>query len=288
MLPSLSSWHLVLFLFITSSLADWSLDSPSGGAGGIDDPASQLRLDANPIVPNTVTDDFSTSGVDGVLNLAQVSQDGKIGEVANIGIDSSTFEIASSGCSPPSPGKKRRRVRRGNDSTACSAGDMFKNTPSQFKQPSADPGKQQTPTADPGSKTPPSANASPRKFIPKLSPEAEHLSRIFLPKENRPREDDYTCRKEGYYIPVCARDGLELMGQMNGGFVNFLDPCLPGTSFVFVFFPSSWPHPLLPQPVKFSCYISTDAWIQKRKSKAWMYQWLIDIQLPDPPLARFC
>lgn len=235
MLQALSSWHLVLFLFITSSLADWSLDSPSGGAGGgLDDPALQLRFDANPVVPSTVTDDFSTSEADaGVLNdLAQVSQDGNIGEVANVGIDPPTFQIASSGCSPPSspPGKKRRRVRRGSDSTACPAGDMFKNTPSQFKfkQPAAEPGKQQTPTADPGSKTPPSANASPRKFIPKLSPEAEHLSRIFLPKENRPREDDYTCRKEGYYTPVCAHDNSEMLGQMNGGFVNFLDPCLPG------------------------------------------------------------
>lgn len=231
MLQALSSWHLVLFLFITSSLADWSLDSPSEGPGGLDDPALQLRFDANPIVDSTVTDDFSTTGSDGVLNLAQVSQDGNgnIGEVANVGVDSPTSEIASSACSPPSPGKKRRRVRRGNDSTACSAGDMFKNTPSQFKQPAAKPGKQQTPTADPGSKSPPSANASPRKFIPKLSPEAEHLSRIFLPKENRPREDDYTCRKEGYYIPVCALDDSEMLGQMNGGFVNFLDPCLPGT-----------------------------------------------------------
>lgn len=241
MLQALSLWHLVLFLFIASSLADWSLDSPSGGEGGLDDPASQLRLDANPIVPNTVTDEFSTSGVDGVLNLAQVSHDGNIGEVANVGIDPSTFDLASSGCSPPSSGKKRRPVRRGDDSTACSAGDMFKNTPSQFKQPAAEPGKQQTPTADPGSKTPPSANASPRKFIPKLSPEAEHLSRIFLPKENRPREDEYTCRKGGYYIPVCAHDDSELPGQMNGGFVNFLDPCLPGTSFVFVLSPSPPP-----------------------------------------------
>lgn len=246
MLQALSSWHLVLFLFITSSLADWSLDSPSGGEGGLDDPASQLRLDANPIVPNSVTDDFSTSGVDGVLNLAQVSHDGNIGEVANVGIDPSTFEIAGSGCSPPSPDKKRRRVRRGDDSTACSAGDMFKNTPSQFKQPAAEPGKKQTPTADPGSKTPPSANASPRKFIPKLSPEAEHLSSIFLPKENRPREDEYICRKQGYYIPVCARDASELSGQMNGGFANFLDPCLPGTSFVFVLSPSPWATPSPP------------------------------------------
>lgn len=244
---ALSSWHyLVLFLVITSSLADWSLDSPSGGPGGLDDPALQLRFDANPIVPSTVTvtDGFSTtSGADGVLNLAQVSQDGNIGEVANVGIDPPpTFEIASSRCSPPSPGKKRRRVRRGNDSTACSAGDMFKNSPSQFKQPAAEPGKEQTPTADPGSKkTPPSANASPRRFIPKLSPEAEHLSRIFLPQENRPREDDYTCRKQGYYIPVCALDDSEKLGQMNGGFVNYLDPCLPGTYILCIYFISPSP-----------------------------------------------
>lgn len=240
MLQALSLWHLGLFLFVTSSLADWTLDSPPAGGvgGGLEDPASQLRFDANPIVPSTVTDDFSTTGVEGVLNLAQVSQqdDGNIGDVAsNVGIDPSTFESASSSCSPPSPGKKRRRIRRGDDSTstACSAGDMFKNTPSQFKQPAAaPPGKKQPPTANPGStrkKTPPSANASPRIFIPKLSPEAEQLSRVFLPKEYRPREDDYTCRKEGYYIPVCALDDIENLGQTTGGFVNYLDPCLPGT-----------------------------------------------------------
>lgn len=228
MLQSLSSWRLVLFLFITSSLAYRSLDSLSGGAGGFEDPTSQLRLDVKPIVPNTVNDDFSTSGTDGILNLAQAPpQDGNIGEVDNVGMDPSTFQEASSLCSPPSPGKKRRRLRRGDDSSVCSAGDMFKNTPSQFKEP----GKQQTPTAAPGSKTPPSANASPRRFIPKLSPEADHLSRIFLPKENRPREDEYTCRKEGYYIPVCAHADAELQSQLNGGFVNFIDPCLPGTPF---------------------------------------------------------
>ena len=167
MLQAFSLWHLVLFLFVTSSLADWTLDSPTGGARG---PALQLRFDANPIVPSTtVTDDFSTTGADGVLNLAQVSQDdGNMGEIANVvGIDPFTFESASSSCSPPSPGKKRRRVRRGDDSTACSAGDMYKSTPSQFKQPAAEPGKKQPPTANPGStKTSPSANASPRKFIP--------------------------------------------------------------------------------------------------------------------------
>ena len=89
-------WHLVLFLFVTSSLADWTLDSPTGGARG---PALQLRFDANPIVPSTtVTDDFSTTGADGVLNLAQVSQDnGNMREIANVvGTDPSTFESASS------------------------------------------------------------------------------------------------------------------------------------------------------------------------------------------------
>lgn len=252
---------MLLFLFINSSLGDWSLDSPSGGAGGLDDLDLQLPLDVNPIVPNAVTDDFSTSGIEGAITLAQVPQDGNIGEVANLGMNPSTFEVTSSRCSPPSPGKKRRRVRRGDDSTECSAGDMFKNTPSQFKTPAkpAEPGKQQeqqTPTANPGSKTPPSANASPRKFIPKLPPEAEELSRIFLPKENRPQEDYYTCRKEGYYIPVCARDDSELLGQMNGGFVNFLDPCSPGTSFFQFYFPFLIPHP---QPVKCSYYNSTDA-----------------------------
>lgn len=237
MLQRLSAWHLLLFLFINSSLGDWSLDSPSGGAEGLDDPALQPPLDGNPIVPDAVTDDFSTRGIDGALTLAQVLQGEDIGEVPNLGLNPSIFEVASSHCSPPSSGRKRRRVKRGDDSTECSAGDMFQNTPSQFKIPAkpAEPGKQrqQTPTANPGSKTPPSANASPRRFIPKLSPEAEHLSSIFLPKENRPQEDDYTCRKTGYYIPVCAYDDSELLGQMNGGFVNYLDPCSPGTCFVF-------------------------------------------------------
>lgn len=235
MLQPLSSWHLLLFLFITSSsLADWSLDSPYGGAGGLDESASQLRLDRNPIVPNTVTDDFSTSGTDGgVLDLAQVPQVGNIGGLpADLGMDPLAFEVASP-CSPPSPGKKRRRVRR----DECSAGDMFKNIPSQFREPAkpAKPRKEQTPTANPGSNTPPSANASPRKFIPVLGPEAKHLSRIFLPDNLRPSEDDYTCRKEGYYIPVCAQDRLELLGRTSGGaFVNFLDPCFTGKSFVFI------------------------------------------------------
>lgn len=253
MLQVLSLWHLLLFAFVTSSLADWTLDSPTGGAGGLDDPALQLRLDANPILPSTVTDDFSTAGVDGVLNLAKISQQhGNMGEVANVlGTDPSTFESASSSCSPlSSPGKKRRRVRRGDDSTACSAGDMFKNTPSQFKQPGAEPGKKQPPTANPGStKTPPSANASPRIFIPKLDPIAEELSRIFLPKENRPSEDDYTCRKQGYYIPVCPLDDV----QSNGGYVNFLDPCLPGTYVLcFYFISPLLDHNSLPSQSKVS------------------------------------
>lgn len=235
MLQPLSSWHLLLFLFITSSsLADWSLDSPYGGAGGLDESASQLRLDKNPIVSNTVTDDFSTSGTDGGgLNLAQVPQVGNIGGLpADLGIDPPAFKVASP-CSRPSPGKKRRRVRR----DECSAGDMFKNIPSQFKEP-AKPRKEQTPTANPGSNTPPSANASPRKFIPVLDPEAKHLSRIFLPDHLRPSEDDYTCRKEGYYIPVCAQGSSELLGRTSGdAFVNFLDPCFPCKSFCFLFYP---------------------------------------------------
>lgn len=251
MLQPLLLWHLLLFLlYITSpSLADWSLDSSGGGgagAGGLDDPALQLRLDRNPIVANTVTDDFSTSGTTdgGVLNFEQVPpENANIGEVpanVDLGMDPSAFEVvASSRCFPPSAGKKRRRrqrvvIRRGDDSTECSAGDMFKNTPSQFKKP---PGKeQQTPTADPGSKTPPSANASPRKFIPKLVPEAEELTRIFLPKDNRPSEDHSTCRKEGYSIPVCAHDDSKSLGRLSGGYANFLDPCYPGTSlFLFLF-----------------------------------------------------
>lgn len=231
----LSSWHLLLLLFITSSLADWSLDSPWEG-GGSDEPASQLRLDGNPIVPNAVTDEFSTGTTDGVPNYAQVSQDENVGGESNVGNEPSTVEVAS-GCSPPSsPGKRRRRVRRG-DPTSCPSGFTFENTPSQFKKPT-EPGRQQTPpTEDPGTKKAPSANASPRKFIPKLSPEAEHLSGVFLPKENRPHEDDYTCRKAGFNIAVCAHDDSGLQDQSGSSFVNFLDPCFPCTSlFLFSIF----------------------------------------------------
>lgn len=226
----LSSWHLLLLLFITSSIADWSLDSPSEG-GGLDEPASQLRLDGNLIVPNAVTDGFSTGTTDGVPNLAQVPQDENVAGVSNVGNDLSTFEVASGCSSPSSPGKKRHRVRRG-DSTSCPSG----YSPSQFKKPTE---------PDPETKKAPSANASPRKFIPKLSPEAEHLSRVFLPKESRPMEDDYTCRKEGFLIAVCAREDSELQGQSSVSFVNFLDPCFPCTSFFL-----TPPFPPPPQPAR--------------------------------------
>lgn len=224
----LSSWHLLLLLFITSALADSSLDSPSGG-GGLDDPALQLRLDGNPIVSNAVTDDFSTSTTDAVPSLAQVPQDGNAEGITTVGKDTSTFEVAG-GCSSPPPGKKLRRVRR-DDSTSCSSGYTFPNTPSQFKEP---------PRADPETKKTPSANASPRKFIPKLPPEAEELAKVFLPKGSRPQADDYTCRKQGYYIPVCAHDDSELLGLTTTGYVNYLDPCYPCTSFFFFY---SFPFP---------------------------------------------
>lgn len=277
MLQALSSWHLLLFLFITSSLADWTLDSPTGGAGGLDDPALQLPFDTNPILPSAMIEDFPTTRADGVLNLAKVSQqDGDMGDVANVvGTDPSIFESASSSCSPPSSqGKKRRRVKRGGDSTACSAGDMYKNTPSQFKQPAPEhrpeARKKEPPTRNIGStKTPTSANASPRKFIPQLDPEAEELSRVFLPQENRPREDDYTCRKEGYYIPVCALNDVETLDQTNGGFVNFLDPCLPGTQVrYFCFISPLLVYNPLAQPVKAFYYISTNAFHESRKESA--------------------
>lgn len=226
-----SSWHFLLLLFVTSSIADWSLDSPSVG-GGLDDPALQLRLDWN---SNGVPDEYPTSTTNGVLDLAQEPQDENVGGVKSIGKD--PFEVAS-GCSPPPPGRKRRRVRRG-DPTSCPSGYTFQNTPSQFKEPT-EPGRQKTPTTNPGTKKAPSANASPRIFIPKLSPEAEHLSKVFLPKENRPQEDDYTCRKQGYYIPVCAHGDSESLGLMSGSYVNYLDPCYPCTP-LFLF-----PLPLPP------------------------------------------
>lgn len=246
----LSSWRCFLLLaFITSSLADWNLDSSSGG-GGLDDEVFQLFLDGNPIAPNAVTDEFSTSTTDGVPNLAQVPQDGNVEGISKVGKDPSTLEVAS-GCYPPSPGMKRRRVRRG-DSAMCSAGDTFKNTPSQFTQPGT---QNIPPSVDPGTKRPPSANASPRRFIPKLDPETEQLSRVFLPKGNRPRQDDYFCRKQGYYIAVCAHQDFEILGQNSGGYVNFLDPCTPRTHFFI-----SPPSPKYPSTTttKISYYVSMD------------------------------
>lgn len=234
-----SSWHFLL-LFVTSSIADWSLDSPSA-AGSLDDPALQLRLDWN---SNGITDGSPTSTIDGVPTFARVPQDENVGGVENVGED--PFEVAS-GCSPPPPGKRRRRVRRG-DPTLCSSGYSFQNTPSQFKE-TTEQRRQQKPTTNPGTKKAPSANASPRRFVPQLSPEAEHLSKVFLPQENRPQSDDYTCRKEGYYIPVCAHEDSESLGLMGARYVNFLDPCYPCTSlFLFPPSPSLLPSLLYPYP----------------------------------------
>ncbi len=214
----LSAW---VFLFIASSLADWTLNSPSGVS--VDgDPVLQSPPEGNTINNYPVTNELPTSTTDGVINLAQVPLDQNNG-LANMAAEPSTFEIAN-GCSPQQPGKKRRTRR---DGEMCAPGDSLKNpnnNPSQLTD---------SHPKNPKTREAPSANASPRRYIPPLDPEAKQLLPLFLPKQSWPSEDDSVCREGGYRTPVCAPQSADDMGVSSSyDFVNFLDPCSPCTCLV--------------------------------------------------------